>query len=472
MHKLLSCVLPNRFGLLTTGVMPTSSSTPTPPAPSRRHLASGSEPSSLALLGGAPSSAPPEPHYPLFTARALERVVQLLRSGPVVGLSRDHPQVDAAEATIAAWHGVQRCLTTCSGHAALHAALIGLEITGGAEVITTPYTWGASVSPILHNDAVPVFADVDPERGLLDPASVEAAISPRTEAILAVHLYGQPADMTALREIADRHDLALIEDGAQAHGARHRGTRVGSFGDAAGFSCMGGKLLATTEAGYLVTNREDVYWKAIISCQHAGNTAHPGRASEPDFPQQLLPYIDSLTYTHRVSTVNALLMVEQLEKLDQENAARTRNRALLLDAMDGVTSVAAPAYHDDDAPVFHMVSLNFVAEHAGISKQTYLAALQAEGVPIFNYVATPLHKLDRLRADTQAPKVMWNERIRRGGIDYAALELPGCERKVERSIEMLWNWIEDDPDAMRKLADCFIKVEENLDQLRAYERRR
>ena len=172
-----------------------------------------------------------------------------------------------------------------------------------------------------------------------------------------------------------------------------------------------------------------------------------------------------------MSTVNALLMVEQLSKLDQENAARARNRSRLLEAIAGMESVVAPVYSDEDTPVFHMVSLNFVPEHAGISKQTYLAALQAEGVPIFNYIATPLHKVGRLRADTTAPKVMWSERIRRAGIDYAALELPGCERKVERSVEILWNWIEDDPDAMGKLADCFIKVEEHLDQLRTYERR-
>ncbi len=425
----------------------------------------------LALLGGMPAGSPTEPHYPYFTAKARRRVDHLLASEPTVGLSRDHPLVDEAERTIADWHGVERCLTTASGHAALHAALIGLEITGGAEVVTTPYTWGASVSPILHNDAVPVFADVDPECGLLDPASVEAAIGRRTEAILAVHLYGQPAEMTALRAIADRHGLALIEDGSQAHGARHRGLRVGGFGDAAGFSCMGGKLLATTEAGYLLTQREDVYWKAIISTQHAGNTMHPGRASEPDFPAELRPHIDSLTYTHRVSTVSALLMAEQLPKLDEENAARARNRARLLEAIAGVASVVAPVYSKEDSPVFHMVSLNFAPEHAGISKQTYLAALRAEGVPIFNYVATPLHKVGRLRADTTAPKVMWSDRIRRSGIDYSALELPGCERKVERSAEILWNWIDDDPDAMRKLADCFIKVEEHLDRLRAYEHR-
>jgi dTDP-4-amino-4,6-dideoxygalactose transaminase len=388
----------------------------------------------------------------------------------MVGLSKEHPQVGEAEATIARWHGVERCLTTASGHGALHAALIGLEITGGAEVITTPYTWGASVSPILHNAAVPVFADVDPERGLLDPTAVEAAIGPRTEAILVTHIYGQPADMTALRAVADRHGLALIEDGSQAHGARHRGTRVGAFGDAAGFSCMGGKLLATTEAGYLLTNREDVYWKAIISCQHAGGTEHPGRATEPGFPEDLRPYVDSLNYTYRLGVLNAVLIVEQLAKLDEENAARARNRALLLEALAGVGSVSAPSYPGDD-PVFHIVSLNFEPERAGISKQTYLAALQAEGAPVFSYVATPMHQLERLRIDTAAPKVMWNETLRRAGVDYAALNLPGCERKVARSIEMSWNWIEEDPGAMRRLADCFVKVEEHLDDLRRHEQR-
>jgi dTDP-4-amino-4,6-dideoxygalactose transaminase len=424
----------------------------------------------LALLGGDPVGAPAKPHYPHFSPHARQMVDELLHEGAMVGLSRENPQVNAAELTIAHWHGVPRCLTTASGHAALQAALIGFEITGGAEVISTPYTWGASISPILHNDAVPVFADVDPERGLLDPAAVEAAIGPRTEAILAVHLYGQPADMTSLRDIADRHGLVLIEDGSQAHGARHKGKRVGGFGDAAGFSCMGGKLLATSEGGYLLTGSEDVYWNAVISCQHAGNPETAGRGTEPSFPERLRPYIDSLTYTHRVSVISALLMVQQLEKLDEENAARARNRTWLLEAIAGVGSVVAPRYEDCD-PVFHIVSLNFVPEHAGISKDTYIAALRAEGAPVFGYVATPLHKSDRLRPDTKAPKVMWSDRIRRSGIDYASLDLPGCEHKVAHSIEMSWNWIEDDQAAMKQLASCFIKVEEQLDRLREYERR-
>jgi dTDP-4-amino-4,6-dideoxygalactose transaminase len=423
----------------------------------------------LALLGGTPVGVPDKPHYPRFTEQARRDIDDVLRDGDMVGLGRAHPWVDAAERAIEEWHGVSHCLTTSSGHASLHAALMGLQITAGAEVITTPYTWGASTSPILYNNALPVFADVDPERGLLDPDSVREAIGPRTEAILVTHIYGQPADMTALRRVASERGLALIEDGSQAHGAKHRGRRVGGFGDAAGFSCMGGKLLATSEAGYLVTNRDDAYWNAVISCQHAGGTEHAGRADEDGFPSDLRPYTDSLHLTYRVSVLNAILLVHQLAKLDEENANRTKNRAWFVDAIDGVGSVSVPGYADGE-PVYHMVSLNFVAEHAGISKQTYLAALQAEGVPAFSYIAVPLHRLERLRPGSQAPRTMWAERLARSGMNYAALELPGCDAKVDRSFEMSWNWIDRDREAMNRLAAAFIKVEENLDALRGYER--
>lgn len=412
---------------------------------------------------------PSKPHYPRFTERARQDIDEVLREGEIVALGRTHPWVDAAEREIEQWHGVEHALTTSSGHASLHAALIGLQITDGAEVITTPYSWGASTSPILYNNALPVFADVDPDRGLLDPDSVREAIGPRTEAILVTHIYGQPANMTALCEIAAEHGLAVIEDGSQAHGAKHRGKRVGGFGDAGGFSCMGGKLLATSEAGYLVTNRDDVYWNAVISCQHAGGTEHPGRADEGGFPSDLRPYIDSLHLTYRLSVLNAILLVHQLAKLDEENANRIQNRGWFVEAIDGVKSVSAPEYPDGD-PVYHMVTLNFDAEHAGISKQTYLAALQAEGIPAFGYIEVPLHRLERIRSGTQAPRTAWAERLERSGTDYAALELPGCEAKVERSFEMSWNWIDPDREAMQRLAAAFIKVEEQLDSLRSYER--
>jgi dTDP-4-amino-4,6-dideoxygalactose transaminase len=167
-------------------------------------------------------------------------------------------------------------------------ALAGLEVGPGDEVITTPFTWGASVSCILHQGAVPVFADVDRKTGLIDPGSIEAVITKRTRAILAVHIFGQPAAMQRIMKIAAKHDLVVVEDGSQAHGATIGGRVVGGFGHAAGVSCMGGKLLATSEAGYMVTPNEDLYWKACLLSQHMG------RPPDRGFPDKMRPLVDSL----------------------------------------------------------------------------------------------------------------------------------------------------------------------------------
>jgi len=418
----------------------------------------------LALLGGEPAVTLPPPQFPRFSPEAIDRVANLLERGVSVGLNKTVPEIAEAEKAIAEWQGVEHCLGVSSGHAALHSALIGLEISSGDEVITTPYTWGASISCILQNNAIPVFADVDPETGLLDPATIEAKITPRTRAILAVHIYGQPANMTAIRAIADKHNLFVIEDGSQAHGARHNGKKVGQFGDAAGFSCMGRKLLAATEAGYMVTPHEAVYWKGAMGGQHVG------RSPEPGFPDSLRPYVDSLAYTYRFSTVNAVLLVEQIKKIDAENEARQKNIGIFRHAMEGVESVSLPNYPEHDEPVYHLLSLNFKPEVAGIERSTYIEALNAEGLNLTPYVPAPIPTWRRLRwQDYDGPKVMWLETLKQHGVDYSQTEVPNCETKVARSMEMKWNYTEVDETRIQQLASAFHKVEENLDVLRDWQ---
>jgi len=414
----------------------------------------------LALYGGTPVGSPTAPPYPRFTCDAIDRVTQLLERGDAVGLGRSNSVIREAEEGIAKWQGVAHCLGTTSGHAALHAALIGLEITGGDEVITTPYTWGASVSCILHNGAVPVFADVHRETGLLDPESVESQITTRTRAILAVHIFGQAADMTTLRRIADERGLALIEDGSQAHGAIHAGRKVGQFGDASGFSCMGGKLLATTEAGYMVTPREDVYWKAALGCQHNG------RSGDDGFPSDLRPYVDSLVYTYRLSTVNAILLSEQIKKVDAEIDGRRRNAAAFRAAMDGVSSVRLPDYAPADDPSYHMLTMTFAPERAGITRDTYAEALRAEGVGTFGYVPAPISQWRRLDPTCDMPRTLWQDVIRRSGRSYAEVPVPNCEWRIAHALELGWNYVTPDADGMSQLADAFHKIEQNLDVLR------
>jgi dTDP-4-amino-4,6-dideoxygalactose transaminase len=420
----------------------------------------------LALLGGKPlGRVPPDPH-PTFSRRALWRARRLLEKGMTVGLGKHHPIIAEAEAAIARWQGVDHCLSLSSGHASLQMALVGLEIEPEDEVITTPYSWGASTSCILHCGAVPVFTDVLPDTGLMDPQTIAPLVTAKTRAILVVHIHGQPADMPAIIRVARRRGVAVVEDGSQAHGAEVAGKKVGCFGDAAGFSCMGFKLLGTTEAGYLVTPHEDLYWKAALSCQHMG------RSPDPGFPRQLLPYVDSLVYSYRLSPVTAVLLTEQLKKVDREVAGRRRNADELRRLMRGSELFSFPEYGRGVKPGYYTLSMNFDPERAGVRRDTVLKALAAEGVPAGAYVPSPIPHWERLRTrGYRGPKTLWTKHLQAAGVDYRAQSFPGCQEKVRRAVDIDWNYIRWIPARMQRLADVFEKVERNIALLRDWERK-
>jgi dTDP-4-amino-4,6-dideoxygalactose transaminase len=433
--------------------------------PSRRRTPSAAR-TKPALLGGKPLGAVPADQHPTFTRRAIERAVRLLEKGMTVGLGKHHPIIREAEEAVARWQEVRHAMVVSSGHAALQMSLVGLEIEPGDEVITTPYSWGASASCILHCGAIPVFTDVLPDSGLMDPRTIEPLITRRTRAILVVHIHGQPADMPAILKVARKRRIPVIEDGSQAHGAMVAGRKVGCFGDAGGFSCMGFKLLGTTEAGYLITPHEEVYWKAALSSQHMG------RSPDPGFPEKLLPYVDSLVYSYRLSPVVAVLLAEQLKKVDREVEGRRRNVAELRRLLEGSSVLSFPDYPDDVKPGYYTLSMNFDAERAGIRRDTFLQALAAEGLAAGAYVPSPIPYWERLRVKGYAgPKTIWTRQLEAAGIDYRSLSFPGCELKVRRSVDMDWNYIRPLPGRMRRLADIFQKVEESLPELRDWELR-
>ncbi|HZN91074.1 MAG TPA: aminotransferase class V-fold PLP-dependent enzyme [Myxococcales bacterium] len=426
----------------------------------RRRRAPAALRESLAVLGGKPVGAVRAPRWPRFTMRSIERVAQLLAAGETVVIGR-RGVVEEAERAIEAFHPGKRVLLLSSGFSALHAALMGLEIGPGDEVITTPYTFGASTSCILHAGAVPVYVDVDPVSGLIDPRRIAAAITPRTRAILPVHLYGQPADMPAIGRIARRHGLAVIEDGSQAHGATIQGQPVGQFSDAAGFSCMGGKLLATSEAGYLLASKDEVYWRAALMCQHWG------RSDDPGFPAELRPYADTLIASYRVSPLAAALFPQQLAKMPREIEGRRTNARQFREAMKGVDWIEMPAHRPGFSSSHHMVTFNYLEERTGVPRAKMLRALQAEGAPVFVYVREALPALKRMRwKGYRGPRPFWMDQLRRAKVDYGRAALPGCERKVARSMEIVWNFYRPDARAMERLAECFHKVGRHLDALR------
>jgi len=422
--------------------------------------------SRLALLGGTRVGEVTYSQFPHFTEQAIARVAEVLRAGKAVGLGRFHsPEIGEAEDTISRYHGGRRVLACGSGHAALQGALAGLEICGGDEVITTPYTWGASISCILHQNAIPVFVDVERETGLIDPAAVEAAITPRTKAILAVHIFGQPANLQALRAIADKHKLALIEDGSQAHGAEIDGVRVGNVGDAAGFSCMGGKVLPTTEAGYLVSPHERVIWKAAMIGQHMG------RSPEKDFPDDLRPWVDSLVYTYRITPLNSVLLTEQFGRLDGWIAERRRHADLLRAKLAGAKFLRMPDYAPGVKPVFHLMSFNFDPVAAGVSRDTFAAAMKAEGMLAFGYVPSPIPDWPRLHwQDYKGPRVSWLSSLAAAKVDYRGMALPNCRWRVANSIETRFDYVDPNEAMVNRIAEIIHKVEANIGTLRDYER--
>lgn len=423
----------------------------------------------LALNGGPRAVTAKQANYPQFSDDAIERVCSFLRHelGQIQGLSKHHRIIGEYETTFATYFDVPFCLATSSGHGALQSALIGFGLTAGDHVLTSPYSWGASVSCILHNGAMPIFADVDPSTGLLDTTRLGEYVTTDTRAILVPHIYGQAADMTSIMEFAHAHDLIVIEDGSQAHGARHAGRKVGSFGHAAGFSTNGVKPVATTEGGFLLTKVADVYWTATISAQHAGRSEMLGRASEPGFPDRLRPFIDSLVYTYRPDCVSAILGLDRLEHIDADNEMRGKQVRQLLAGIADIDYIAAPDYPDEDVCAYYMLTLNFDPNKAGFSRDTMLQALNAEGIQAISYVDKPLHQSPRLSPNWTKPAVMWTETIKRSGLDPTRAQLPGCETKVARSIEIPWNLVAEQPELIDQMIDAFRKIDKHADKLRA-----
>ena len=419
-----------------------------------------------ALLGGKAIGPVAPDLHPNFTAHAVRRASRLIEKGMTVGLGKHHPIIKEVEEALAGWQGVKHCMVLSSGHAAMQMSLVGLEVGPGDEVITTPYSWGASTSCILHCGAIPKFTDVFPDTGLMDPSTIEPLITRRTRAILPVHIHGRPSDMPAIMRIARRRGLAVVEDGSQAHGAMIKGKMVGQFGDASGFSCMGFKLLGTLEAGYLATRHDDVYWKAALCCQHMG------RSPDAGFPKKLLPFVDSLVYSYRLSPVAAVLLTEQLKKVDREIAERRRNVARLRKLIEDCTAVSFPDCPADVKPGYYTLSMNFAAEAAGIRRETYLKALAAEGLEVGGYVPSPIPHWERMRTrGYKGPTTLWTKHLKAAGVNYRSENFPGAAAKIAKSLDMEWNYIKNVPGRMEKLASIFLKLEEQLPALRDWERR-
>jgi perosamine synthetase len=295
-------------------------------------------------------------------------VMAVLESGQLA----QGPVVEAFENEFAAWIGVKHAVAVNSGTAALHLLMLASGVGEGDEVITTPFTFVASANAALFVGARPVFVDIEPETYCLDPARVEAAITSKTRAIMPVDLYGHPAAINELREIADRHGVVLIEDACQAHGAAIGAKKAGALGVGATFSFYPTKNMTTAEGGMVTTDDAEVAEKVVMLRQHGAAHRY---------------HHDILGYNFRLTDIAAAIGRAQLAKLDRFNEARRRNASILDEGLAGISGVTTPRERPGHRHVYHQYTVRIEGD-----RDRFQQRLQELGIGTAIHYAVPVHR--------------------------------------------------------------------------------
>ena len=334
--------------------------------------------SRLALNGGSPVREEQFPQWPVFDKTEEEALLAVLKSG-VWGIGGK--MVPEFCRQFAALHNSSFGISVVNGTVALQLALLATGIRPGNEVIVPAYTFVATASAVLAVNAVPVFADVNPNTYTIAPEDITAKLTDRTKAIIPVHLAGHPADLTGITEIAKQHDLVIIEDCAQAHCAEWEGKPVGTFGDLACFSFQSSKNMTSGEGGIVITNDEQLADKCW-SYHDCGRT-HDGVWYQH-------PY---LGWNYRMTEFQAALLIAQMQRLNEQTTLRMDNAAYLskeLEKIDGIMPLSIDQRVTRHA--FHLYVFKFNSDDFhGLQRSRFLDALNAEGIPASpGYV--PLYK--------------------------------------------------------------------------------
>ncbi|MBN1442096.1 MAG: DegT/DnrJ/EryC1/StrS family aminotransferase [Planctomycetes bacterium] len=348
-------------------------------------------PGKLAISGAAPMLRREDyRNWPVITADDRRLVGEVLDSGIVAGATA--PQVAALQKEWAEFLGARYCLTTSSGTAALHMALAAAGVGPGDEVIVPAYTFLATASCVLHQMAIPVFADIEPTTYTIDPERIEAAITERTRAIIPVHIQGCPAAMDPILELARRHRLHVIEDACQAHGAVYRGRMCGTMGIAGAFSLNNLKNLCGGEGGLFVTGDEDILKKGDL-VRYFGD-----ECDEATLRQKYNSSI--LGYMYRNQELPAALARGQLLHLREHNETRIRNAEHLSRELGRIPGIIAPFCPPDCRHVYWFYAVRFDPQAAGIDadpRRFRIAvekALFREGVLVGQWQTMPVPAQD------------------------------------------------------------------------------
>ena len=413
----------------------------------------------LAIDGGTPVRAnkPPLVETDVFEDEELQALVEVAQQKK---LRRAEAALEYEKA-LAEWFGVKHAIAVSSGTSSLHIALAAFGVGPGDEVIVSPYTFIASDACVLEQNAIPIFADVDPEYLTLDPADVERKITRRTKAIIPVSITGTPVDMDPILALAAKHSLWVLEDAAQSPGATYKGNKVGTAGHVGSFSTIAGKITSTGEGGFVITD-DDALFEKMWGFMDFARRRSLGPASKYHWGLPCTNY--------RITNLQAAIGLEQVKKLDRFLALRAENARYLTDALTDVPGIQTPRNPPWGERVYYYYAIRLQSDVLGADMLNFALALAAEGVYDSGYLSTTrwmipqhLQPLFVNKIGYGGTKCPFDCHLYEGHVEYGPGLCPVAEQACE---EVFWlssvhpllerEDLADIATAVRKVATAFV----------------
>ncbi|HOM80322.1 MAG TPA: DegT/DnrJ/EryC1/StrS family aminotransferase [Armatimonadota bacterium] len=398
--------------------------------------------------------------WPPMTQQDKDAVLAVFDSGHLHGSSA--PRCLELQERWAEYCGAKYCVVTNSGTAACHMAVATCGVEPGDEVIVPAFTFWSTAAAVLHHNAIPVFVDIDPKTYTIDPKLIEAKITKRTKAIFPVDIHGMPCDMDPIFDIARKHNLKVISDCCQAHGAKYKGRKVGSIADATAFSCNRSKNLSGGEGGLYTTNNEA--W-----AKHATMMREFGEVVVAGQPREYNAF--GLGWMYRPHEFINAFILSQLTRLDQHNAVRKEFAAYLTEQLAQIPGVKGPYTPDYADPVYFSYVVEFRPQELGLDvpvkefKNAVIKALRAEGVGLGQWQTMPVPGQSVFQEKKGYGKgCPWTCQFGRD-VEYRAEDYPRTIEFIESHSYLSGVYPPNTMELMERYVRGFRKVIDNIDRV-------